>query len=885
MKKILKITGIILLILVLFLIATPFLFKGTIEKQVKKAINNNVNATVEWSDLNLSLFSSFPDARIKLKNISVVNKGEFEGDTLVAAKTIFLDMGIPQLWKSEDKPLSINELGLEKALVNVIINEEGLANYDIAIAEEKEEEEKEEEEGISLDVKHYEIKNSEINYSDESSKMFLNLKEFNHQGTGDFSAETSTLRTKTNGLISFKMDDSQYFENTALDLKADIKMDLKNMKFTFEENKALINQLALTFDGFVEIEEDHQNLDLSFTTPTSDFKNFLGVIPKEYLAELDNVETSGEFGIDGRIYGKNDEKYIPKLAISILSKNAYFKFPDLPKAVENINFQANLINETGLMKDMNLNLSNLVFTIDQDQFSAKGNFKNLMENTLVDLSVKGRLNLANINQAYPLEMDLDLDGILDADLTASFAMDDIEKENYEKVKSSGSASLSNFNYASEEMANPVKISKAVLKFNPANVDLQEFSMQTGETDAQLNGKLQNLMGYLFKDQPIKGNFNLKSNTFSVNDFMVADSSEEKEEQKSSEKTQKVEEAIKIPSFLDVSLNFTADKILYDNLILTNGKGALAIKDEKASLQNISADIFGGNIGLNGSVSTKTEIPKFDVEVSLNKIGISESLKEMELLKSLAPIAQAFVGDLTTKINLNGDLTKDLSPIYSSLTGSGLAEILNANIEKSNLSFVSKLDEKLDFINLDEVKLKDLTTHFSFKDGGVDFEPFHFNLHKNIKAEIKGRHTFDNELDYKMDLDIPAKYLGGEISKQLAKLTESEVEDMHVDLPISFSGGIKNPKINVDIKSATKALTNEIVEKQKGKVKDKAKDKAKDLLDGFLKDDDKEEEEKAEQKSDSLESEEDKKEEKSKKDKAKDKAKDALKDIFGNKNKK
>src|SRR5690625_2790404 len=241
--------------------------------------------------------------------------------------------------------------------------------------------------------------------------------------------------------------------------------------------------------------------------------------------------------------------------------------------------------------------------------------------------------------------------------------------------------------------------------------------------------------------------------------MVADSSEEKEEQKSSEKTQKVEEAIKIPSFLDVSLNFTADKILYDNLILTNGKGALAIKDEKASLQNISADIFGGNIGLNGSVSTKTEIPKFDVEVSLNKIGISESLKEMELLKSLAPIAQAFVGDLTTKIDLNGDLTKDLSPIYSSLSGSGLAEILNATVQKNELSFVSQLDEKLDFINLNDVKLKDLTTQFSFSDGGVDFKPFNFNLHKDIKAEIKGRHTFDNELDYKMDLDIPVKYLG------------------------------------------------------------------------------------------------------------------------------
>ncbi len=482
---------------------------------------------------------------------------------------------------------------------------------------------------------------------------------------------------------------------------------------------------------------------------------------------------------------------------------------------------------------------------------------------------------------------MDLDGILNADLTASFAMDDIDKERYENVNSSGSASLSNFNYASEEMANPVKISKAVLKFNPGSVDLQEFSMKTGETDAQLNGTLQNLMGYLFKDQPIKGNFNLKSTTFSVNDFMVAEESsdnEEKEKKKSTaESSKQVEEAIKIPSFLDVNLNFTADKILYDNLTLTNGKGALSIKDEKATLQNISADIFGGNIGLNGSVSTKTETPKFDVQLSLNKIGIAESLQEMELLKSLAPIAQAFVGDLTTKIDLNGDLTKDLSPIYSSLSGSGLAEILNATVQKNELSFVSQLDEKLDFINLNDVKLKDLTTQFSFSDGGVDFKPFNFNLHKDIKAEIKGRHTFDNELDYKMDLDIPVKYLGKEISKQLAKLTEDEVENMKVDLPIKFSGGIKKPKISVDMKAATKELTDEIIAKQKGKLEDKAKDKAKDLLDGFLKDD-KEEQEKDSLTTEEKDKKEKKEEEKSNKDKAKDKAKDALKDIFGKKNK-
>ncbi|HLS30005.1 MAG TPA: AsmA-like C-terminal region-containing protein [Flavobacteriaceae bacterium] len=887
MKRILKIVGIIVLILVVFLIAAPFLFKGTIEKQVKKAINKNVNASVEWSDLGLSLFSSFPDARLKLEDISVINKAPFEGDTLVSAKTLFLDMGIPQLFKSGDSPLSINELGLEEAFVNIEVNEEGVANYDIAIESDKTEEKEDSDDALTLNISHYEIKNSRINYLDESSKMFLRLKEFNHEGKGDFSTAVSTLSTKTDGLLSFKMGESEYFENTALHLDADIKMDLDNMKFSFEDNKALINQLELIFEGYVQVNEDNQEMDISFNTPTSDFKNFLGVIPKEYISGLDQVETSGDFDVDGRIYGVMDEEHIAKMDIAVSSENAYFKFPDLPKAVQHINFNAILKNETGLMKDMNLALPKLTFTIDQDVFSANGNFKDLMGNILIDIAAKGRLNLANIDQAYPFEMDMDLNGILNADMTTSFAMDDLEKERYERIASSGSASLRDFRYTSEEMANPVEISKAALQFNPKTVNLEEFSMKTGQTDAHLSGTIQNLMGYLFKDQPIKGNFNLNSQTFAVSDFMVSDSNEEKKEESETSKTDKKaiassEEAIKIPSFLDVSLNFTADKVLYDNLTLANAKGGLRIKDEKASLENITADIFGGSIGINGSVETKTETPKFDMALSLNKIGITQSLNEMELLKSLAPIAQAFVGDLTTEINLNGDLTKDLAPIYSSLTGSGIAEILNATVQEDRLPFVSNLNDRLNFVNFDKLDLKDLSTKFSFEDGGVNFQPFTFNIRKDIKAEIKGRHTFNNELDYRMDLDVPAKYLGRDVSSQLAKLTKTDLENMKIDLPISVTGQIKNPKINVDIKAATQVLVDEIVEKQKQDLKDKAKDKGREFLEGIFGGGETEEET---QEPDSLsEGEKDKpaENEKTKEEERKEKARNALENIFGKK---
>ncbi|HAV54069.1 MAG TPA: AsmA family protein, partial [Aequorivita sp.] len=107
MKKALKIIGIILGILILLLIAAPFIFKGSLEKMLKRTINENLNATVAWEDLDLSLFSSFPDASLQLNNFSVINKAPFEGDTLASGKTLSLDMGIMQLFKKSNEAIKV----------------------------------------------------------------------------------------------------------------------------------------------------------------------------------------------------------------------------------------------------------------------------------------------------------------------------------------------------------------------------------------------------------------------------------------------------------------------------------------------------------------------------------------------------------------------------------------------------------------------------------------------------------------------------------------------------------------------------------------------------------------------------------------------------------
>src|SRR5690554_7369604 len=101
MKKALKIIGIILGILIIALLAAPFIFKSSLEKMLQRSINENLHATVNWEKLDLSLFSSFPDASLQLKNFSLINKSPFEGDTLASGETLKLDMGIMQLFKGD----------------------------------------------------------------------------------------------------------------------------------------------------------------------------------------------------------------------------------------------------------------------------------------------------------------------------------------------------------------------------------------------------------------------------------------------------------------------------------------------------------------------------------------------------------------------------------------------------------------------------------------------------------------------------------------------------------------------------------------------------------------------------------------------------------------
>ena len=823
-KKIFKILGILVLVSILALVAAPFLFKGKIKEIVITTINKNLDAKVSFTDVDISLIKSFPKATVVISDLAVINKAPFEGDTLFYAQDLNLKMAVTELMKGEGEPMEIEGFSATNTIANIIFNKDGIGNFDIALKEDKPEEESKESSPLSLAIDTYKIDNLKFTFENQASNMKMVLDSIYHSGDGSFKNQVVDLNTKTTTNLLFVMDSVNYVNNAKLTLDAILGIDLNNQKYTFKENKALINQLPLEFDGFIQLTELGQLYDLTFKTPESSFKNFLGLIPQAYSGMIANVKTEGDFKVSGKVKGELKENVIPTFALAMKSDNASFQYPDLPKAVKNIHIDVDVANTTGNLNDTYVDINNLSFKIDQDQFNAQASVKNFIENALIDAKLNGTINLANLTKAYPIKLDKPLTGVLVANIATKFDMKSVELGAYQNMVNQGNLTLTGFNYTGPEMANAVIINKAALTFNPANITLNTFDFKTGKSDLNITGALHNFYGFAFKKETLKGNFNLASNHLQVSDFMTTSTPA------TETKSTKEETAIKVPSFLDCTLNAKANTVVYDNLNLKDVEGTLIIKDQAVTLQNVKTNIFGGAIGMNGTVSTKNDIPTFNMKLGLNQLDITQSFTQFEFLKKIAPIANIIAGKLNSEISLSGNLDpKELTPNLNTLTGDLVGQLLNTSVHAEKSTLLNALDSNLDFIDLSKLNLNDLKTHVAFANGKVKIKPFTLK-YQDIAVNVGGEHGFDQNMNYNLNFDVPVKYLGKDINNLISKLSaKDQAAIQNVPIIANLTGNFTTPKVSTDLKTAITDLSNQLIKSQKDQLVEKGTDKLVDLL--------------------------------------------------------
>lgn len=822
-KKVIISISVVFVVLGISFVALPYLFKDKLVAMIKKEVNKELLATVDFSDVAITLFKNFPDATLQLKGVSVMNQAPFEGDTLFYATQLDLGMNIKQLFKKENESLAVKHIAVEGATIQLKVTEEGQVNWDITKPSTETDVTKPS--TLSLNVKEYSFNNSTVLYEDLQSSMRMEIKGLNHVGTGDFTLSQLDLVThSTAEELSFIMTGVSYINKAKVALDALIGIDFEVMKFTFKENKGFLNALALVFEGTVQMNENDMDIDVNFQAPDADFKSLLSLVPSAYSENFAGVKAEGKATVSGIFKGTYTEELLPPFEVKIQTKNAQFQYPSLPKKVTNIFFDGTLKNESGKVEATYLSIADFKFAVDNDQFMAKGLVTNLINNPTVDGFFKGTINLANLSKAYPVPATVPVKGILKADVNLKADQQSITNNQFQHIKNSGTISLQQMEYVGDATPKPFFIKQAHLKFDNHTVQLTEFTASTGQSDLSVNGRLENFYGFLLNDKELKGVFNATSNNFLVADFLNPT-------EVTQEKTAATETSFKIPKNLNITTNVNAATVQYDNITLKNVSGQLVIFDEKVQFTNTKANLLGGAIAFNGSVSTKTAPAIFDMDMAIQQFDIGESFKLLETFQAIAPIAQALKGKLNTTFALKGTLSTDMTPDIKSLSGNALAQMMVDQIDTKQSKVLSLMESsQLSFLDVNKLHLKDLKTAVTFGDGKVNLKPITLKW-QDISVQIMGSHGFDNSLNYNLQMDLPAKYLGKEAAQFLSKMTAEEQDKMMVPLSTTITGMMSSPQIKADMKGAMTALTQKMVSTQKDKLVGKGTDALTTLITG------------------------------------------------------
>ncbi len=500
--------------IVLFLAAAiilPAVFKDDIKAALEKEVTKSVNADVAFDDFNISFFSNFPNITAGINNLGIMNREPFAGEMLFATEKFEVEINLADVLFGDG--LQVKGISLIRPVINIQVLKDGRANYDIAIPT-ADTTTTEESGDFSFGIDHWEILDGDVTYDDQSMNFILAMTGLNHSGSGDFNQDAFDLKTKTSAdSLSTSFDGVEYLTDKQVEIDATLNISEDYTKYVFKDNTAKVNDFGMHFDGWLKMNEDDFGMDITFNTPDNSFKSLLSLVPGIYTKNFDDIKTEGDLSFSGFAKGTYSEKQMPAFNLALLVKNAMFKYPDLPTAVNNINLDLLIDNKDGNIQHTLVDLKKLHLNLGSNPVDAMARITQLYP-TKIDANVQAKLNLAELNKMFPME-GLEMKGSYVIDLKTKGVYDSLKKL---IPAIDASMTLANGYVKSADFPIPMDDMHFTSTVKNASGNLAETVIQVNDFNMLMDGEkltadllLQNLDNYTW-DLKLKGGIDLEKIT-------------------------------------------------------------------------------------------------------------------------------------------------------------------------------------------------------------------------------------------------------------------------------------------------------------------------------------------------------------------------------------
>ncbi len=795
----------LLLILVLGALTLTYLYDDRIESVLIDEMNERLQAEIEVNGgIDFTLFRYFPQASLTFRDVKV--NGTIGNQPLGDVAELSLLLNLKDLLQGQYR---ISRILVRDGAINVRRNRAGQVNYHIW--KTKTADTTSEDSGsFELTLQHVSLKQLDVSYHDLASGFKIDSDVEKGQLTGHFARERFTLTANLQFLNdSMAIAGATYFPGQAIDLSLTLNVDQTKNKAGIKDGNLTIGGSPFQVEGTVTTYADYTELDLKARGEALSLEDIPRLLPDRYAAHIRAYDGKGKLAVNSFIKGRVDESHLPHIRIQYNLREASLTTKQLDQPIKNLNLKGQFSmygktrNPTTLVKLTRCRAEYL-----GEPFSLQMSLKDLSKPELT-LQADGKLNLAVLHPLLAEHEIAHLTGILHVqDLAYDGPLQNINRAVREgQIKSSGTVAMNDVNFDYREQA--IKIPQGTFSFSKHRAQIENLSLAVGESRFNIGGRVSHFVSY-FKDmaddkapsRPLQFEGVVKSPYFDVANLLTLFPDTEQTGKAGGNQQADLHKIFHMQG----AFSFLVEDLRYKKFRGEDFFGDIVLQPGKITFQKFNMNTMGGQVDINGDLRFPNE-QDIAAKANINAENVA--------IDSMFYANENFGQQTLTHRNLRGRLSSKGQLKMHWQNGTFNMDQLQANasvrIEDGELIDFEPIKDLADHIQIDElghIKFSTLENTISIEHQTIHIPEMDI-VSNAANMSIRGTHTFQNKMDYKVRLNL---------SKMLAKKFKiikapeggyTKHGKGHLNLFLTMKGQVSDPEIKYDKETVKEKIARDL----------------------------------------------------------------------------
>ncbi len=726
------------------------LFEDRIGRQIVKEVNKSLKTELQIKEVDLSLLRAFPNAAVNLKEILLKDTND---KPLLTAQNLSFRFKLFSLFSEKIKVM--NAL-VENGVLAIRYDKRGKPNYDVFVYDESA---TEQESQIAILLQEARLSAIQLIYEDATQQQQVQMQVEEAVFAGDFSADAFSLISKANLISdSITYQEQKFLPNKRISYDAKIAVNLKEGNYTVDRATITVEGNPFSLDGSVVTTNQYTDYDLIIKKNSGNLENVLQLLPEQYLAQLGDFSSKGEFYFNAFINGRSAKNLVPEIDVEFGLDKGQLNSPRLADSFRDVSFDARYNNGAKLRTRKS------IFEISK--------FKGYFDRELIELQLR-------VDDLSNPMIDFNLDGAIP--LKAVYGLfnnpnikagiGEIEVENlvlkgkYSDMQSPSTISrvsingIARFDDAGLTInGEKMLFDKGELVLEGNNLWVKEVKIQGADSEILLNGEFTNLIPVLLADslntQQVELIFDATLNAPMMDlDRLIGLTTPPVEEKKLTEEvvdslqTKAIQQRESFTKFLKGKFAADVKAFNYGKISGQNFKGALQFDNNKMTIKG-NTNAMKGKFALDGEMYFEGK-RYLKARIICQDIDGKQFFYESDNFGQDILTDKHIKGTLTSKISIDAYWDDNLNFDYDKLRV--LSELNIKDGELNDFELFKSFSTYIKMRDLEQVRFTDLTNWLEVRNSKI-YIPVMFIQSNALNLILNGMYSFDYDFDFNMQIN-------------------------------------------------------------------------------------------------------------------------------------